>query len=665
MSTIYTYGGTNITTTDGNAQLAVAHGIVGTATTTTTTTTYNTSVVIGGVNKSEDIPYMRNREVQFSAKGLKPFTQMFPFFDNTNVSAYCKSSGAYGSAMTTDEKGNLEGTFSIPNNTSLKFRTGTKQFTLNDNLENVKETSLSYADASYTAKGTLETRKLTVITTAVTTTSTVTVPWDPLAQSFFVEKDGGVFVTSVEVFFATKDKQAGITLQIRTMDNGSPGSEIVPYSTVLLYPDQVNVSANASVGTKFTFQSPVYLQDGTDFCFVLMSNSNNYNVYIATMGERIIGSNAFISKQPYVGVLFKSQNNVTWSEDQNSDMKFNINIAKFQTNTSKKAVFKNVITQPIGLVNNPLLSTASSKVITATINNHGLFVGSKVTFSGVGVAPGIPLSELNATQTVTAVVDANNIQFNTTTAANQTGSFGGSLVSSDRNTLIDTIYPQFQELLFENTEVNWTFDGTTGKSLSGSETPYLPVATSSIVPNKTSDLPFPMMVPSASEASKLSRYGLGINANMVTHADNISPVIDINRIGVVGINNIINKPGVLNETAATGGNALERYLTKPVGLKNPATSLRLYIDMNKPQGSEVYIFYRTGNSEEELNSKTWAQMNTVTAVTATDATTFNEAEYSKDSIAAFGYYQFKIVGTSSSSSQIPLMRRLRGLALGT
>lgn len=665
-STVYTFGGSNVTTNDFNDH--VKHATIGvssiTGTATTTVTSTSTSTYIGGVIASQDIPYMRARDVQFTVKGLKPYTQMYAFFDNTNVGSYCRQTGkANGAAMVSDENGNLTGTFSLPNSSVNRFRTGTKRFTLNDNTENVKETSLSYADADYTAKGTLETRERTIVTT--TTVSTVTVPWDPLAQSFFIEKDGGVFLTSVDVFFATKDKDANITLEIRSMVNGTPGSEVVPYSTVILNSSEVNVSETANVATKFKFPSPVYLADGSDYCFVLMSNSNNYNVYIATMGNKMIGSNAYISKQPYIGVLFKSQNNVTWTEDQSSDMKFNINVAKFVTNQNFTASFKNDVADFIQLANNPLTSTNGSGVIQANIPNHGLFVGSNFAITGVDIAPGLDVTKINAVQTVTAVIDADTIQFSVTGSANATGSFGGASVLAERNTLIDVIYPNMQELLFDNTSANWTVVGTTGKSISGSETPYQKVPESTIVVNQVTELPYPFMVPSASEKAKITGNALTINANLVTYADNISPVIDVNRIGVVGISNRINNPAVLSESAATGGNAIARYLTNIVGLKQPATSLKVYLDMNKPQGSTVNVYYRVGNSEEELNVKTWALLNTITSVTASDVETFSEAEFGKDSMAAFGYYQFKIVMTSSSSSNVPRCKRLRGIALGT
>ena len=53
-----------------------------------------------------------------------------------------------------------------------------------------------------------------------------------------------------------------------------------------------------------------------------MANSSNYQVYVARLGETQISSDRTISKQPYAGVLFKSQNGRTWTAEQNEDIKF-------------------------------------------------------------------------------------------------------------------------------------------------------------------------------------------------------------------------------------------------------------------------------------------------------------------------------------------------------
>ena len=71
----------------------------------------------------------------------------------------------------------------------------------------------------------------------VTTTRTESrqIGWyDPLAQSFIVEEEGGVFLSSVDLFFNTKDTNIPVSMQIRTMENGYPTKTILPFSDICL-----------------------------------------------------------------------------------------------------------------------------------------------------------------------------------------------------------------------------------------------------------------------------------------------------------------------------------------------------------------------------------------------------------------------------------------------
>lgn len=669
-SVVYTMhnGNTTWTTTNPNDS-ALRHSRQGSSTTTTTqnVVTTSSSTITNQVGTS-DIPYMRSREVAFSARGMMPFSRAYAFFDDVNVTSYCKQGvQAYGAPMFVDSLGNIEGTFLIPNTTALRFRTGTKQFTLIDNSNNARETSLSYAGASYTAKGTLNLLSQTVVTTStitqVTSTGT-TLPWDPLAQSFFVEKSGGVFVTSIEAFFKTKDATMPVSIQIRDMEAGVPGKNIVPYSTVTLNPSQVNVSSNGTVSTKFTMQSPVYLADGNEYCFVIMSNSNNYNAFIATMGRPSLVGNVAIAKQPAVGVLFKSQNNSTWSEDQLSDMKFIINTAKFSTNTVFNAGLVMGAPSRAALIANPMKSTAASNVITLELPNHGMFVGTKFTLAGVDVGPGIPLGELNALQTVFTVIDPDHLTFKSTTNATTSGSFGGASVTSGKSMAMSSLQPIIESLMFDQTAINWTYRGTTGQSVDGTEAPYQQAGSLNITPGANNLLTVPHVIPNANAVTLAAPAGI-VTAGLVSFVDNISPVIDMNRAGIIGIVNRVNNPAVVTETAATGGNAYARYITKVIGLANAANALKLYVDVNQPQGSGFSVFYRVGNTEQEVNDKVWAALPAVSTSTSTDPMVFKEFKYAKDALGLFGFYQFKIVMTSNSSCNVPLVKRLRGIALGT
>ena len=57
---------------------------------------------------------------------------------------------------------------------------------------------------------------------------------DPLSQSFVVDDQTGVFITSVDVFFRAKPliDTTPVTCQLRTVDFGTPTKTILPYSSV-------------------------------------------------------------------------------------------------------------------------------------------------------------------------------------------------------------------------------------------------------------------------------------------------------------------------------------------------------------------------------------------------------------------------------------------------
>ena len=163
---------------------------------------------------------------------------------------------------------------------------------------------------------------------------------DPLAQSFFVKDETGIFLTGVDVYFETKDESGiPVTLQLRTMENGIPTTTVFPFSEVTLVPDEINLSVDGTVPTRFTFQSPVYLagpqgqevrgapigsEATAEYSVVLLSNSSNYRVFISRLGENDILTNIRVGSQPTLGSLFKSQNGSTWTPSQLEDLKYKL-----------------------------------------------------------------------------------------------------------------------------------------------------------------------------------------------------------------------------------------------------------------------------------------------------------------------------------------------------
>ncbi len=254
-------------------------------------------------------------------------------------------------------EGALNGSFFIPNpnnNTFPSFETGTNLFRLSSDASNSVD-ALSSAEQDYTTSGVLETvqedilstRNATIrvdevsggrefsrwIDTRVTTLSTRTETWggsDPLAQSFQITNPAGVFLTRCDVFFRTKDDMnIPVEFSIRTMSNGLPTQNIVPMSEVVLDPDDVTLTTNASESTSFQFRAPVYLEGGKEYCIVMLSQSAKYSVYISRVGETDVLNQTYVANQPYLGSLFKSQNAGTWEPSQWEDLKFTLYRADF------------------------------------------------------------------------------------------------------------------------------------------------------------------------------------------------------------------------------------------------------------------------------------------------------------------------------------------------
>ena len=255
--------------------------------------------------------------------------------------------------LVSDRFGKMQASFFIPPasvDTNPRWATGTRTIRLStsDTDSRLAGAVASSAEAEYEASGTLNrvrenvlaVRNAEVVRDTVNQTrnfntirtETRQIGWyDPLAQSFISDEEGGVFITSVEVFFFKKDANIPVSMQVRTMENGYPTTAILPFSDVTLEPSQVQLSETAAVATKFTFKAPVYIPQSIEHCFVLLSDSNEYQIWISRMGEIDITGDRTISEQPYAGVLFKSQNASTWTADQYEDLKFKVNRAEFDT----------------------------------------------------------------------------------------------------------------------------------------------------------------------------------------------------------------------------------------------------------------------------------------------------------------------------------------------
>lgn len=280
-------------------------------------------------------------------------------------------------------------------------------------------TASSVATANAAATTTSSTQITSQVINNITNVTNVTQQRvDPLAQSFYVDDETGIFVTKLNVYFRTKDSTLPVYCQLREIKVGLPTLKILPFSEVELSPNQINISEDASIPTTIEFDSPVYLNGQTEYAIVLLSHSTEYTVWISRLGEADVTSAAneagqiLVSTQPILGSLFKSQNASSWDASQYEDLKFQLYRASFTSSGSvqffnptlptdisdlRKDPFdidSKTIRIGIGTTVNDVGLTNGNKIIQLQSNASGVLVGSAGTIStltitnaGIGYTP--------------------------------------------------------------------------------------------------------------------------------------------------------------------------------------------------------------------------------------------------------------------------------------
>jgi hypothetical protein len=391
--------------------------------------------------RSSDILNVDTRSLQLDSES-KFYGQVVP-----NMVLVGKTSGARALVkrvrLVSDNSGTLIGSFYVPDPNirgNPTWINGENTFTLIDtqSLDELKlvevipnsQINESSAEATFSSSGTQDIKETNIQTTRnivirpsrninkttinnAPDTVRISQPYDPVAQSFYVREESGVFLTSVDVFFETKDEDnIPVTLQIRPLIGGVPSNVVIPFSEVTLTPNKINISTKGTVATRFTFPSPVYLQGPTqktvrqspiasetqaEYAIVILSNSPNYRVFVTELNQEdlISGSKVSNQNQTTLGSLFKSQNGTVWTPSQLEDLKYVINRADFVNE---------------GLVRffNPELGFGN-KQLTITGSNQIEFLSKKISV-GLGstgysseVQPGVTIKQGSSSGTLIGI----------------------------------------------------------------------------------------------------------------------------------------------------------------------------------------------------------------------------------------------------------------------
>ena len=313
----------------------------------------------------------------------------------------------------TDTFGDVSGSFFFRNPLAsppppLRFKTGTSAYKLTSSSTNAQPLPgslfISSAETTYSATGIVDTFRQTRVVVRrppppPAPPIRIRVPEDPLAQSFTVDETGA-FLTSVDLFFASKDEAEKVSVEVRTVELGTPTNQLVDdFSRVTLEPSQISTSTDGTVATNVKFPSPIYLEPNTEYAVVILApTTNQYEHWVARMGEKTVNTttlpnaeSVLVTKQYVGGSLFKSQNGTIWTASQFEDLKFTLYKANFSTSPGT-AFFYNTPLTPTDY-NLPRLTADSIKTLPrqlkigiTTTNTMGavLQVGRKVSDGTAG-----------------------------------------------------------------------------------------------------------------------------------------------------------------------------------------------------------------------------------------------------------------------------------------
>jgi len=314
---------------------------------------------------------------------------------------------------------------------------------------------------------------------------------------------------------------------------------------------------------------------------------------------------------------------------------------------------------------------------------------------------GIPLIDLSTPLHYVQAVDSlDSYVIQVDTPATKTGMIGGKGIKAVCNVAVDTLQVQSNFIDFEG-NMQWRVEGVTHTGVGGNGGNYLPVPEFNIMPFENVHLEQPMKIPNY----RNSELNLGVGVAPITVACKVgsefsylSPVLKIGVTNLITITNRVEwndcetysiEPNAgtwpiddcIGEFAESNarwktekdpkyGSETAKYLCKQVSLKNPATNIKLYMDMLKFLYNDIEIWFRTVPSdvEDSIDTIEWQQAFLDQDVVSETSTDFKETETTIPNnvggvLPEFKAFQIKLILRSKNSAQPPAVQNFRALAI--
>lgn len=630
--------------------------------------------VTGGSTTVQDTTiYIPTTNISFTVSMMKPSTRLYAFFDGRDITNYVTPN-----PVITDAFGNASGTFIIPNDSSIKFTSGHKEFKLTDSPNNSADSETTSATATYIYTGTTENPDNPNIEASG---NWVDVNVEPIIQSFFCSETGGMFVSKIGLYFYTKDPNDSILFQIREVEDDKVTGNYIGGSNIVINPDNINVSTDPlnETPTWIEFPNPIYLQEGKEYAIYMVTNSTNYILHMVDYGKQTSSVTATRDISVRSFIKYAGVNN--WVRDNSRGLKLKIQKCKFDTsNTYTLALSDTTSANDTRLLNDNSLSiTNDSNVVTVYDPNHSFSVGGRIFLSGLNdweTTGGISNQYINGLHRITEVT-WNSYSFNNYIVNNVETVYNpfhteisplyfGTNIYTDYDLQYDRLILNNNAIVLSGTNIKYNIRGVNGKSIDGNEQPYTFDGNSNYIESKVEYRPSQVKkIASArnSEALLNGKKSLRINAILKTDNENISPVIDKYNTNAIAVEFLINNQNALEVN--NNGDACARAIFKTVNLYEQGTGLVVAFYGSVQASANVSVYYKTlpVASNNLIDTYNWQEMPIVNdPIKSSSEDDFQQYKYMIENLNPFKAFKIKIVMNSTDSTKIPLIGKLNAIA---
>ncbi len=565
------------------------------------------------------LPFIRAQVITVSATGMKPNTLVYPFFDKTSIASYCTpSGGSAGGAIYTDDNGSISGlVFNLPCPDVAQEQ---------DPPLLVFRTGERQFLLTDDSNGTLATAST-------------------FAESAFHAQ--GLLQTSEDVILSSR---------VPRLHVGQMGSADEAIVTTRRFDRNVVIGWAAPPGggdplAQTFFVDPSLYPNGV-YC-------SDVDIYFKAKDDGGVPVNVSIRATeagfptllvaPFSDVS-KLPSEVTTSEDGTTATKFTFSSPVFlapgeyaiviMSNSSKWEAYMAELGQNI---------IGSTRKVSKQPATGVLFKSQNAS-----------TWQQNQNQDLTFVL--NRCAY--TIAGTHEAIFHNSNLVDMK---MDVMQLTPQELKIDNTAIDWSVK-TTLQSSGVLGTSYV-----NTIPNKNHEFDNQQII-NTTAGSYVTK------ATLSSGNDQISPIIDTGRLGVIAVENVVNNV-ITNETEQpSGGSATAKYISRRVTLTDgfDASDLSVFLTMNKPAGTNVYVYYKVLSSfdPELFDDRPWTIMTQTTNLNNVALTDVEFTEFQFDpsggnvnytasgaTYTTFKTFAIKIVMTSTNTTKVPRISDYRAIAM--